>query len=289
MFPEQDQQSLSAIFQDFTVEITADGSPTARLKTHDDNQIRLESMHNSQGAASETVYIYTQPFNQFLKYYEQNTNHQKTTDLRLLVVGLGLGYIELNLLLKLYLKPYNVNTTPVILTSFEKKTELITHFKEAFSKPNSVSQIQSTNSQVLYDLILNQIIEKNNMIIEKNIFCNWINQIFSKVIPSIHWTFESELSTETKLTCRYQFVAFDAFSQKTDSPLWTEDFFDYFFQKICDQDCVFTTYAFTGLLKRALQKNGFTVLKRPGFKGKRDATLAVRGCFSSELNFFQNV
>ena len=63
----------------FSQEITADGSPT--LKS-------TEKMHHWAGAASETIYIYGDA----VSLAQQKLN---SAEIQYLVLGLGLGYIEM--------------------------------------------------------------------------------------------------------------------------------------------------------------------------------------------------
>lgn len=237
----------------FVIELTADGSPTLRLKNSNElhPEKMPESMHHSGGAAAETLYIYTGPFKNILKALSELKQNQ----LSIGVVGLGLGYIELSIL-------QNLTANPAIsasLTSFEKETELV----EAFTA------WLNGNANSTYDLICEKLsVDKNNV---------------------IEWEILGELTAKTAINQPFHFVAYDAFSQFTDGPLWTDEFLDFFLTNLCAKDCVFATYACTGNLKRALQRNGFLFIKRPGFSGKRDATLALRGEFTALRHLFQNV
>jgi len=80
--------------------------------------------------------------------------------------------------------------------------------------------------------------------------------------------------TENK---RWHVMCFDAFSKKSSATLWTEEFLNSFLENHTHADCVFTTYACTSQLKRVLKKHGFSLINRPGFAGKRESTLAMRG------------
>lgn len=231
----------------FVIELTGDGSPTLRLKKSSSEK-QAESMHHSGGAASETLYIYTEPFKKTLSITTQS-------NLSIGVVGLGLGYIELSI-------------TPALsvakLVSFEKDQELVENFK---------SWIHGQENKT-YDLICEKLhVDKSSAL---------------KKLNALGWHCEGELTPATQISEPFNYVAYDAFSQFTDGPLWTDEFLDFFLTNLCAKDCVFATYACTGLLKRALIRNGFSFIKRPGFKGKRDATLALRGEFTSHLYLFQN-
>lgn len=82
-------------------------------------------------------------------------------------------------------------------------------------------------------------------------------------------------------------ICYDAFSQKTNNPLWQKEFLEKFIHDHAEEDCVFTTYACTSVLKKVLTEKKFQLIKRPGFFGKRDSTLALRGCFKTKEYFFQ--
>ncbi|MES2803061.1 MAG: MnmC family methyltransferase [Bdellovibrionota bacterium] len=207
-----------------------------------------ESMHHSGGAAAETLYIYTEPLNRVLSVFAQQ-------DLSIGVVGLGLGYIELSILQSL---------PAAKLVSFEKEQELVDSFK---------SWINGQENKT-YDLICEKLGVDKNLSLKK--------------LKSLDWHLEGELNPATKISYPFNYVAYDAFSQFTDGPLWTDEFLDFFLTNLCAKDCVFATYACTGLLKRALIRNNFIFIKRPGFREKRDATLALRGEFISHLHLFQN-
>ncbi|MCM2352262.1 MAG: MnmC family methyltransferase [Pseudobdellovibrio sp.] len=243
----------------FVIELTADGSPTLRLKSSNalHPEKMPESMHHSGGAAAETLYIYTGPFKNTL----QALSELKQNQLSVGVVGLGLGYIELSVL-------QNLAANPAIsanLTSFEKEAELV----EAFT-----AWLNGKENKT-YDLICEKLSADKNKI-----------QNYSRLLD---WKKLGELTAETSILQPFHFIAYDAFSQFTDGPLWTDEFLDFFLTQLCAKDCVFATYACTGNLKRALQRNGFLFIKRPGFSGKRDATLALRGEFIALRYLFQSV
>lgn len=244
----------------FVIELTADGSPTLRLKNSNElhSEKRPESMHHSGGAAAETLYIYTGPFTNTLKALSEF----KQNKLSIGVVGLGLGYIELSILQNLSLNP----GFKAKLCSFEKESELVENFE---------AWLNGKENQT-YDLICEKLSVEKMDIIEN--------------LHLVEWKKLGELTAKSATVDRpFHFVAYDAFSQFTDSPLWTDEFLDFFLTNMCAHDCVFATYACTGNLKRALQRNGFLFTKRPGFGGKRDATLALRGEFKSYPCLFQSV
>lgn len=250
-------QSLQSLF---TVEITADNSPTLRLKSGLSG--KPESMHHSGGAATETFYIYTQPLEKILKDWP-------FTDLKqfnVAVVGLGLGYIETSFI-GLLQKENFLQATQI--TSFEKESALIELFRKHFSQPNENSVHQKMLQLVckIHNYNENQLFELMKIVIKND-------------HPQIRLDLKSELSKDSKSDSPFHYIAFDAFSQKTDHPLWTEDFLQHFIDQMAASDCLLTTYACTGLLKQVLKKHGFKLIPRLGFQGKRDSTLAVRGLFT---------
>lgn len=226
----------------FIPETTSDGSLTLRLISDSSPELatRAESMHHSGGAASETEYIYGNPIKQALA---------KDPEINFLVVGLGLGYIEILIASEALGRK---------ITSYEIDPEL---------RQNFLAWIQGSDDFEIYDQVCRSLklepdfvrlqIQKNNLNL-----CE-------------------ELSLKTVFEQKNHVICFDAFSQKTSGTLWTEEFLDYFIINACADDCIFTTYACTGLLKRTLGKHGFHFEKRPGFIGKRDSTLATRGKFKN--------
>ena len=69
--------------QDFTIVTTADGSPSLSIE---DSSGYVEKMHHAAGAMSESIYIYGEAVQKVL---------DRRWPLRVLSVGLGLGYNEL--------------------------------------------------------------------------------------------------------------------------------------------------------------------------------------------------
>ncbi len=261
MNADNNQLILSLSLQSlFTAELTADNSPTLRLKSSISD--KLESMHHSGGAATETAYIYIEPLKKTLKAWP----FKDTEQFNIAVVGLGLGYIETSLI-GLFQKENFLQT--IQITSFEKESALIQSFKNHFNQSDkksihqkmfqSVCEIHSYDKNQVFDLMKS--ILKNNH-------------------PQIKLDLKSELNKDFRLDNPFHYIAFDAFSQKTDHPLWSEDFLNDFIEKTAGSDCLLTTYACTGILKQVLKKHGFTLIPRLGFQGKRDSTLAVRGCFT---------
>lgn len=273
-------QKWQNLFQEnhFEVEITADQSPTLRmLGSPAQNSSRPESMHHSGGAATETKYIYSQVIDAALAAYLAKPRHDQK--FATAVIGLGLGYIEicwaLNLLKK-RLSSFNEMT----LDTFETVPKLKSLFQNWISSSGIDRKISLTvNEEIsIYDFI----VQKIQPDVQLADVVHILNQAFKKNDLRFH---EDLLNFHE--SAQWNVICYDAFSQKTSHPLWQKEFLDHFLSQYAAQDCVFTTYACTGVLKKSLQEKGFTLLKRPGFQGKRDSTLAIRGYFSTDLSLFQ--
>jgi len=250
----RDQEQTS-----FHTEATGDGSPTLRLSGGG------ESMHHSGGAASETCYIYQSVMAEAYKILPSAQT---------CVVGLGLGYIEICWALV----SLNQNLTNPQLRSFEICKEL----RDGFSSwlVNLGYEETNTNlySQVCHSLQRILKVPTDEVSVRKTL------QEAFKVFP-VQEDLHSFVRKKEFNPLQYQshIICYDAFSSKTNSELWEESFLHDFVSAICAQDCVWTTYACTGTLKKVLSESGFTVIKRPGFQGKRDSTLALRGIFKQDF------
>jgi hypothetical protein len=266
-------------FNHFAVEWTKDNSPTLRLMNQErkgENNL-LESMHHSEGAASETHYIYTQPFIHFIECFKKKS----FAKMNVAVVGLGLGYIEFSFLY--YLLTHPLEKHELSISSFEKESELIHSLQEWIRKDQNISSINSANS--LYDIVFSSLCEKTVSVSE---FKKFIRNCYYQPENPLQWVLLSELHKKTSTKVTFHFVAFDAFSAATEQSLWSDDFLDFFLTHLCSSDCVFVTYACTGHLKRALKRNQFILIRRLGFAQKRESTLAVRGLFTEAFNVFSN-
>ncbi len=252
----------------YSVEVTADGSPTLRWG-------QGESMHHSGGAASESIYIYQTALN-FLSSAElerilvktslQEEHLQKVTlkaegKMNLMSLGFGVGYNEL--LVADWILRNSFSLEQIKLISFEKEQFL-------YDGCNLWLQGQSTPLGSIYDLILEKI--EQHTLMDKN----KVKSILREMKENHFWIQNKELNPDDKIENQFNIFLFDAFSNKTTPDLWQSHFLDQLLQVNIQLPCVFSTYACRGDLKRVLQKNNFQFIKRPGFKGKRDATLAYR-------------
>lgn len=177
-------------------------------------------------------------------------------DWKVLVVGLGLGYIELLALAEALKNKKNLQ-----LLTYEIERSLVELF---------ISWIKGQNENLVYDRMLDFF---------KKDYPEWdLKAELKKLYEQGAWKIEGAINKNSLPSESYQAILFDAFSGKTTPDLWTEEFLQLFLtQTASTNPCIFSTYACTGVLKRTLARAGFTVEKRMGFFGKRNATLGVKG------------
>lgn len=202
-----------------------------------------EPMHHSGGAAKETNYIYADPLRASLAQMPEAST---------CVVGLGLAYIEIAWAL---CEP----TKGATLTSFEIVEPLRKNFDDWLN----------SEDPDIYDDVAKTL--QTNADIPK--LKNRLRQNF--LAEPIRSDARGELARSWNLIC------YDAFSKKSSSDLWDEVFLNGFIEQACAPDCVFITYACTGILKKTLKRHGFVTVDRLGFPGKKNCTLALRGSFTS--------
>lgn len=250
----------------FEVEITGDGSPSLRLlksqdstpETHDEKP--GESMHHSGGAASETELIYGKVIDEILV---------KINDPHFAVVGLGLGYIEICIARAALRDP----TQTVSIQSFESVEDLRNLFLHYISGSEELhSSIKNT-----YDLMMSFL---SSSLEEHEAIRNYL----WKSYQDGRWVLSGALNSAEDLKGKNHGILYDAFSSKTTPHLWEEEFLKSFLEKGADGDCILSTYACRGSLKKALTATDFEVQVREGFMGKRNSTKGLRGLFKIEQN-----
>lgn len=241
----------------FEIEATLDGSPTLRLlQSLAPEKTRGESMHHSGGAYSETNLIYGQPMRRALL---------EVTSPHFLIVGLGLGYIELTLAREALLAGKGFSEIGLI-TSYESVPEL----REFFFAWLHERSVISLEVQKTYDLVLEYVLIGTSL--EPLKVKDFLKKHFKSVID-----FRGVLTENTELESRYHCVLYDAFSSKTTPSLWEESFLDKLFSQGIAEQSIFSTYACRSSLRNALRRHNFEVIIREGFCGKRTSTLAVKG------------
>jgi len=222
----------------FSVVLTGDGSPSLRGEG--------EPMHHLGGAYSETQYIYGEALRRLQQWPE-------LSEWKVLVVGLGLGYIELMAMAEA-LK----NQKRVKILSYEIRSDLV----EAF-----LAWLKGVQSEPTYDRLY-EFFQKD--------YPEWdLKLALLEAYQQGRWEIRGGLEPASLPRETYQALLFDAFSSKSTPDLWTEEFLQAFLKQTVQDQAIFSTYACTGLLRRTLQGAGFAVEKRIGFLGKRNATIAT--------------
>lgn len=241
----------------FEIEITGDGSPSLRLlESINPEKYRGESMHHSGGAWSETLLIYGNPIKMIL---------EKVQNPRFLVVGLGLGYIEMTIAreaLLLGMSPEMVS----LITSYESVPELREFF---FKWLHGEQGDLSKEVWETYESALSYVVRGTNLV--KKDILEFLKNHFKNL-----GDIRTALSAEVKLESKYHCILYDAFSSKTSPYLWDEGFLTRFLHEGSAEQSILSTYACRGSLKRALKNEGFEVFVREGFQGKRNSTLGVK-------------
>ncbi len=250
----------------FTIEYTADGSPSLRLLTSLNPAYENgEAMHHSGGAATETQMIYGEAI---------EIVFQQKNPARFMVVGLGLGYIEM------FIGAYAVLLDKKIeqIISYESVPELREAFWRWIHREPLSESIQKTYEEVwsaVYMQLKNRFLEKipsaENL---RNEVLKQLQQQFSNIE-----SFSGQIHQSTRAPYPVHGVMYDAFSSKTTPHLWEEEFLFEFLGGACAADSLVVTYAAKGTLKAALRRLDFFVGKRDGFKSKRGSTRASRGKF----------
>ncbi len=209
-------------------------------------------MHSLRGAFSETLYIYGTAIETAL---EQGFSPQ------FLSMGLGLGYNEL--LVTACLLKHPELASSFYMESFESEPEL----RECFL---GWLDGQENALTATYDQVLQTTATHFQTSPEE------IRQCLQTWQKNGQWVLREALEPATLFARRFSCLLFDAFSSKTTPELWSEEFLIHFFTNVAEAQCVYSTYACTGALKRALRHCGFTLQIRQGYSSKRDSTFAVR-------------
>lgn len=246
----------------FEIEITGDGSPSLRLlHSVDPTTYKGESMHHSGGAYSETQIIYSAPIAEVLR---------KMKNPSFLIVGLGLGYIELCIAkesLQQGIPPQEIER----ITSYESVSELKEFFIAwLYNRTGLHPEVQD-----VYDLLGSYITKGTSLSIED---LKSFLRLHFKSTEDI----QGSLLEDTVFTHRYHGIMYDAFSSKTSPHLWEEEFLKRFLKESSQENCLFSTYACRGTLKRALTENNYQLTIREGFQSKRNSTLGLSGSFKKE-------
>lgn len=227
---------------------TDDGSFTYRFEEE-----HAQLMHNYSGAVGETLHVYGTAIRLALEF---------EWPARFLIFGTGLGYIEL--VLAAFLQK-SERTTKSEIFSFESNEELVQHFF------NWLAQKE--------DLVPQEFLQAYTSAchsIERNCSCTGIRQTLFEYQQQLLWSMGGCYSLDCDLQQKFSCILFDPFSPKAQPDLWSSENLQRFLGSACAQKAIFATYAANGNLKRALAKEGFKLIDHPGYKAKRESTLAIR-------------
>lgn len=227
----------------FEVVITKDGSPSLAFFKDGFSQM----MHSTQGAYSETEFVYGNALDIAISHF---------SELSILSVGLGFGYVELSAAVRSKQKPMHV-------ISYEKEETLRTSWLNFIAGKDA--KFQSSYQKIL------EFYCKNFSILESD-----IKTFFTPKNFILRETLDINQPPAEKFNC----IMFDPFCAKFSPEFWQEEALTEFLKVSTQEQCIFTTYAATGVLKRSLKAAGFTLLKQKGFAGKRQSTLAVKNLIS---------
>lgn len=257
---------------------TADGSYSANFKDG-------EWMHNSQGAFSETVYIYLPVIKETFRSLSKD---QASTQICLGSIGLGLGYIELLACGELFAN-YRSEYTSFQIVSYESDWYLRNSF-DFFLKNSSAiieREINKKVEEITIDFVYFSIVFHvcNYFKISLQEFSVFLQTAISRKIVQLNAAFSGKHDTQTEgENAVFRGICFDAFSAHTSPELWDENLLENLMAH-ADPICFFGTYASKCSLKRILKSHGFTLHKKSGFQGKRESTFAVR---STQIESFES-
>lgn len=213
-------------------------------------------MHHSGGAWSETLYIYLPAMR-----FAAESGH-----MHIMSLGLGLAYNEIissALHFKL-LNPGKASMKSIKIVSFEVLDTLRESFK------SYVLQEKSTYLTPCYEDILQRACAHFEL--KPLEFRDHLKHLFQERQLELRGPFPMDLQDHDTFNC----FLYDAFSNKMSPSLWDEEFLKTTIGRLASKDCVFSTYAATGTIKRAMKFLNFTKQPRPGFAGKRDSSFYTR-------------
>ncbi|MCC7441161.1 MAG: hypothetical protein IT285_05995 [Bdellovibrionales bacterium] len=262
---------------------TGDGSPTV-AHARPGASVPGEPMHSSMGAWAETDYVYGHALRFAL---------ERGWPRRLLVVGLGLGYVEAR---AAAIWAADTGGTPprgtgahprgatdTCILSFESDLFLREALPRWLADPTH-TRVPEALRATYADVFAREGAAAAGQLRAFLASGAW------RLVDALHeraLTAETQHSVafgaaaagdpaDTQQKVAFTVIAFDAYSGNTSPDLWDEAFLGRFLDRFAAPECVLATYAFKGALRRALESRGFTVERRPGFGAKRECTLAWR-------------
>jgi hypothetical protein len=209
-------------------------------------------MHHSHGAFSETLYLY----GECLKL-----TFEKISQPRVLSVGLGLGYNEI------LVACYSIAQKALVaqLVTYEKDLVLRNEFLNFLKNPDSTSEFAGCYQTILGLFSRTFALDSTQVVLTLQ---QWQHDGV--------WQLNASWTPDLAPPVPFHSILYDPFSRKTNPEFWSQSNLSLFLNRWCGSPCVFSTYAATGVLTRALQSHDFVVNKRAGFGGKRECTMAVR-------------
>lgn len=226
---------------------TADGSPTLCF-SRDDGYV--EKMHHAAGALSESIYIY---HHAVLKTLQLDHAPQ------VLSLGLGMGYNEFLTMAEFY----RAGVTDYKVWSFES----IPVLRESFR--SWINGEPATELTKVIELVA-RMVAAHFLVPVTTLRSHMLDGLTSGRLE-LRGSFPEE--TEG---VKANVVFYDAYSRKMDESLWAEDNLVTSMEHVLLPECMFASYAANGALNRSLRRLGFRPKKMPGFKGKRESTMAFR-------------
>lgn len=235
----------------YSFSLTADGSPTVEMS---ENGVS-EKMHHSEGAFSESLYIYHEAMRRVT---------EAGWPLTFLSVGLGLGFNEM--ILAGHMVKNGDSTKDFHLESFEADEPLREYFKDwVIGRP-----LNDPRFEEAYETILKLCAEHFQVPPQK------VKNFLCLNLETEKWLLKGAFGASECPDRPFSGILYDAFSAKMSPALWGEEALKTILSKAAGPHCVFTTYAATGALNRALKSQGFVLEPRPGFAWKRQSTLATK-------------
>jgi len=232
------EEFLDYVNAGFTPVLTEDGSYSLRQGD------KAEPMHSLKGALKESLFVYGEALELFLK----KNQDLEGEGVEVISLGLGFGYNEVITAFKL---------------SHSKKYQLLSYESEKILENLFTKRLLNPEAYPLYWKPFN-----SNNINDVTEYQNVLSKVLVHSGPLSKKVVEG-WNEKTRL------VLFDAYSSKTTEILWTKEFLELLLSK-CKNGSVFSTYAAKGVLNRALKNYGFENLKKEGFGSKRQSTLAVK-------------
>lgn len=219
-----------------------------------------QTMHAKEGAFSETLYIYGQNLEWAIK---------NNFPLKICVMGLGLGYIEL-ISLALILQSQR-SQEPIEILSFEKSDEFRESFLNWLVDP-SEKRDKNLELKMAYNEILKLIETHLSVNSEK------LKKFALELYQTNKWHFFKDplIDMSWKKMGPFHVIQYDPFSKSANPELWQLTWLKEFITTLAGTPCAFATYASNGGLKKALSQSDFNLQLKSGFGSKRESTFAIR-------------